>query len=153
MKPLDPRTPTQIGSVTNVDKMDTHDRAKLDPQVKFQLLCAEAKATFGRDPRSGGFGFVARPRVILQLLKDLGVQSSLTTIVRLQRAVVLGTVESDVVAWWSDVPLFVRCTVKDDNLYVLPVEAIVTSRPVDRVKAGQLRMAAHHGKLETLEGN
>ncbi len=152
MKPLDPRTPTQIDSVVNVDKMDSIDRAKLDPQIKFQLLCAEAKATFGRDPRAGGFGFVARPRVLLQLLKDMNI-GPLSSIIRLQKAIVLGTRESDVIAWWNEVPIMVRCNVRDDQLWVLPIDSIIPSKPVDRNTAGRLRMAAHHGKLDTLGDN
>lgn len=157
MKPLNPATPTQIGSVVNVDKMDSLDRAKLDPQIKFQLLCAEARVTYGRDPRSGGFSFVARPRVILQLLEDLRV-GPLSSVIRLQRAVVIATsrtVDSgaDVVGWWSDVPIVVRCNVKDDSLWVLPNERIISSKPIDRNTAGQLRMAAHHDKLDALKGS
>ncbi len=150
MKPLNEATPAQIGSVVGVDRMDSIDRAKLDPSIKFQLLCTEAGVTYGRDPRSGGFAFVARPRVLLQLLKDMNV-SSLTSVLKLQRAVVLGQEDSDVIGWWNDVPIIVRCNVKDDNLWVLPSERIPTSKPIDRQRAGNLRMAAHYGKLDGLK--
>ncbi len=151
-EPLKPETPVQIDGVVNVDRMDSIDRAKLDPVIKFQLLCAEAKALTGRDPRSGGFAFVARPRVLLQLLKDCGA-STLGGIVRLQRAVVLGKQDGDIVGWWSDVPIIVRCQVVNDNLWVLPAERIPESKPVDRTTAGRLRMAAHYGKLDELKDN
>lgn len=153
MKPLNPATPAQIGDVTNVDRMDSIDRAKLDPQIKFHLLCAEAKATHGRDPRSGGFAFVARPRVLLQLLKDLSIKSQIQSIIRLQRAVVLGTHESDVLGWWMDVSILVRCTVRDDQLWVVPIDRIPESKPVDRATAGRLRMGAHYGKLDEIGDN
>lgn len=156
-KPLDSATPHQIGSIVNVDRMDTIDRAKLDPTIKFQLLCAEAKATHGRDPRSGGFAFVARPRVMRQLLIDLNVGPLSSSIVRLQRAVVVATSRTesgaDFVGWWSDVPLVVRCTVVNDSLWVLPLERIPPSKPVDRNTAGRIRMAVHYGKLAELGDN
>ncbi len=152
-------TPKQIDSVVGVDRMDTIDRAKLDPRIKFQLLCAEARVVYGRDPRSGGFAFVARPRALLQLMKDFGV-SGFSTTIRLQLAMVLGTSrgrvgetvgDSDVVGWWEGVPIAVRCSVVDDNLWVLPLDKVIESRPIDRQRAGQLRMAAHNGRLHSLE--
>ncbi len=156
-KPIDSATPTQIGSIVNVDRMDSIDRAKLDPQIKFQLLCAEAKATYGRDPRSGGFAFVARPRVMRQLLIDLSVGPLSSGVIKLQRAVIVSTSRTesgaDFVGWWSEVPLMVRCNVKDDALWVLPLERVPPSKAVDRNTAGRIRMAAHYGKLAELGDN
>jgi hypothetical protein len=148
--PIKAETPSQVGSVTGVDRMDKMDRAKLQPIIKFQLLCVEAKAIHGRDPRAGGFSFVARPRALLQLLKDLGISSALTTALKLQRAVVLGTQDSDVIAWWDDVPIIVRCSVVNDDIWVLPTQQIPESKPIDRQQAGRLRMAAHNGMLSSL---
>lgn len=155
-KPINETTPTQIGSIINVDRMDSIDRAKLDPQIKFQLLCAEARATYGRDPRSGGFAFVARPRVLRQLLIDMNV-GPLSSIIKLQRAVIVATSKTnsgaDLVGWWEEVPLMNRCTVIDDALWVLPLERIPPSKPIDRNTAGRIRMAAHYGKLVELGDN
>lgn len=156
-KPIDSNTPTQIGGIVNVDRMDTIDRAKLDPQIKFQLLCAEMKAECGRDPRSGGFAFVCRPRVMRQLMIDMNVGPLGGGVIRLQRAVIIATSRTDsgadLVGWWSDVPLMIRCNVKDDQLYAMPLERIPPSKPVDRNTAGRLRMAAHYGKLAELGDN
>src|SRR4051812_39869521 len=89
--PLSAATPAQIGSVVGVDRMDEIDRAKQHPLTKLELLCIETKNTLGRDPRGGGFAFVGRPRVILQLLLDFGVASALQSHIRLQSAVVLNS--------------------------------------------------------------
>lgn len=154
----------QIGSVVGIERMDTHDRAKLRPEVKLCLLCDEAIAKYGRDPRSenSGFALVARPRVVLQLLIDAQVRSTFVNDLpglRLQRAMVLSTSrgrngesvgESDIVGWWRDVPIAVRSNVHDDQFYVMPMDMIPNSKPVDRRQAGRLRMAAHSGRLETL---
>lgn len=148
--PLKPETPSQIGSVVGVDRMDVVDRQLQDPRVKLELLAIETKTTTGRDPRGGGFVFVARPRIVLQLLIDLGVKSTLTTEIKLHDAVVIGERNSDVVGWWKDVPIVVRSTVKDDNMYCIVEERVPPSSRVDRQRAGQIRMGAHYGKLEML---
>lgn len=148
--PINPATPKQIGDVVGVDRMDSVDRQKLDPRIKLQLLAAETKATTGRDPRSGGFAIVARPRVVLQLLMDLKVGPFSQDTVRLQKAMVYGTTDSDVVGWWQDVPIIVRCTVVDDGLWCLQREHIPASSNLDRRQAGAIRMHAHNSRLEAL---
>lgn len=158
--PLKPETPSQIGSVTGIDRMDGLDRKKLDPEIKLALLCEEARYHYGRDPRglgAGDFSFVGRPRVILQLLVDLGVTSGLTSVVKLQRAMVIAqskdrrtVADADVVGWWRNIPIAVRCTVKDDQLWLLPVDKIPESKQIDRRQAGSLRVAAHNGRLSQL---
>lgn len=140
----------QIDSIVGIDRMDTIDRAKLDPSVKLVLICDEARAEYGADPRGGGFAFVGRPRVILQVFKDLKV-GPLSSIIRLQRVMVIGTVDSDVAGWWCDIPIIVRCSVTDDSLHALPINRIPQSKQVDRKRAGQIRMAAHNDHLEALE--
>src|SRR5579885_3258065 len=115
-------TPKQIDEVVGIDRMDAIDRQKLDPRIKLQLLCAEMKSTCGRDPRAGGMSFVARPRVILQLFLDIQKEHRVFTAgsvgdIRLQRPVVIGHDDGDIVGWWQDVPIKVRCTVRDDNFY------------------------------------
>jgi hypothetical protein len=67
--------------------------------------------------------------------------------VRLHKPVVIGTLNADLVGWWMDVPLLVRCTVVDDQLHCLPLEKIPESIMPDRQTAGQLRMNAHNGTL------
>lgn len=147
--PLNKDTPTQVGDVVNVDRMDSLDRQKLDPKVKFQLLAAETKNRYQRDPRAGGFAFVARPRVWLQILLDLKV-GPFTSEIRLHKPVVIGATNGDIVGWWNDIPLMVRCTVTDDNLHCLPLKKIPESIMPDRQTAGQLRIHAHNGKLDQL---
>lgn len=142
-------TPKQIDDVVGIDRMDKLDRQKLDPRVKLQLLAAETRNKFSRDPRSGGFAFVARPRVILQLLIDMNV-GPFSNDIKLHKAVVLGTNNADVVGWWQDVPILVRCTVTDDNLHCLPLTKIPDSIMPDRQTAGQLRVHAHNGSLPIL---
>jgi hypothetical protein len=148
--PISAATPAQVGSVVGVDRMDVIDRARQHPLTKLELLCIEMKNTLGRDPRGGGFAFVARPRVVLQLLLDLDVKSALQSVVRLQEAVVIGERDSDVVGWWQNVPIIVRSTCIADRLFCLDQTKIPLSSRVDRQRAGQLRMAAHYGKLATL---
>lgn len=142
-------SPKQIDEVVGIDRMDSLDRQKLDPRIKLQLLAAEAKVKYSRDPRSGGFAFVGRPRVILQLFLDMSV-GPFSSEIRLHKPVVIGTKDADIVGWWQDVPLLVRCTVVDDNLHCLPLERIPASIMPDRQTAGQIRINAHNGTLMRL---
>lgn len=148
--PLSAATPAQIGSVTGVDRMDVVDRTKQHPLIKLELLCIEMKNTLGRDPRGGGFAFVGRPRVIQQLLIDLEVKSALQSVIKLHDAVVVGERDADIVGWWNRIPIIVRCTCVDDRLFCLDLTKIPMSKRVDRQRAGQLRMAAHYGRLAEL---
>lgn len=142
-------TPKQIEGVVNVDRMDSIDRAKLDTVIKLQLLMAEAKIKFGRDPRSGGMSIVARPRVILQMMMDMKV-GPFHEHIRLHRAIVMGEDGGDLVGHWQDVPIIVRCTVTDDMLHVEPNKRIPPSKFVDRRQAGRIRVATHNANLEAL---
>lgn len=153
MKPLNPNTPKQIDSVVGVDRMDELDRQKLDPMIKLQLLCAEAKAEYGRDPRSGGFSIVARPRMILQLIIDLGIASALTTKIKCERAMVVGSQDGDRIGWWSDIPIIMRSSVMSDMIYCMPDNRIPESKMEDRKQAGRLRMAIHSGNIGILRDN
>jgi hypothetical protein len=147
--------PKQIGDVVGIDRMDSLDRQKLDPYIKLQLLCAEMKEKTGRDPRGGKMSFVARPRVVLQLLLDVLAAHPVMTIghigeIKLHKAVILGSDDGDLVGWWREIPIRVRCTVVNDMLYVLDDGKIPNSKMIDRRQAAQLRMSAHAGKLEDL---
>ncbi len=145
-------TPKQIDNVVGIDRMDSIDRAKLDPRIKLQLLMAEAKVTHGRDPRSGGMSIVGRPRVILQLMIDMGA-FALSSELRLQRPIVIGWKdgEADIIGWWQDVPVVVRSTTIGDNLWVVPNDKIPESKTIDRRRAGELRVNGHAGTLERLK--
>lgn len=148
-------TPKQIDNVVGIDRMDSLDRQKLDPRIKLQLLCAEAKAVYARDPRAGGMVFVARPRIVLQLLLDILKNQPILTLgavgdVRLQRPVVAGVVDADIVGWWEGVPIVVRCTVADDRLHCILEDKLPDSQQIDRRRAGELRMHAHAGSLQNL---
>lgn len=142
-------TPKQIGDVVGVDRMDTLDRQKLDPCIKLQLLAAETRSKYDTDPRNGKFAFVARPRILLQLLIDMKV-GAFSSDLRLERPIIIGSAGADMIARWEGVPILVRCNVRDDNLHCLPLDKIPESKPIDRQRAGQLRVCAHAGTLENL---
>lgn len=154
-------TPSQVTSngitVTGVDRMDTVDRAKLDPRIKLQLMASECRAIYGVDPRGadGKFSIVGRPRAILQLLIDMSANgfSSGADAIRLQRAMVIGSRDgdADIVGWWGDVPIAVRSTTIDDRLFVMPTEKLPPSIMPDRQQAGRMRMAGHSGALKELQ--
>lgn len=147
-EPLKPGTPAQVGSVTGVDRMDTADRASQHPTTKLELLMIETRNATGRDPRGGGHALVARPRVILQMLIDLG--PLMREHVRLHRPIVIGSSTGDLVGHWKDVPILVRCNVRDDRVYCLPLDQIPLDEMPDRATAGRLRIAAWNGKLPQL---
>lgn len=141
----------QIGDVVDVERLDKIDRQKLDPRVKLQLLAMEAKAVYGRDPRGDnkGMAIVGRPRVILQLLLDLGI-GAFSTEFQLHKPIVIGTTDADLVMRWMGCPVIVRCNVVDDQLWCLPVDKIPESKQIDRLRAGELRLNAHGGTLSRL---
>jgi hypothetical protein len=141
----------QIEDVVNIDKLDTIDRQKLDPRVKLQLLCTEAKLLHGRDPRSrvSGLSFVGRPRVVLQLFLDF-IKFGCFADIKLERPVIVGRGGADLVGWWCDVAIVVRSTTRDDRLWIVPDANIPESQMVDRRQAAALRMHAHAGSLEGL---
>lgn len=154
---IDPRTirrpiPEGARSIVGADRMDTIDREKLSVWIKLRLMMEEAKVEYGRDPRTGGFAIVGRPRMILQLLIDAKLDS-ITNEIRLERPVIAGVQGADVVGFWQDVPIWVRSSVKDDNLYVVRLDKIPQSHQVDRRRAGELRLAAHAGRLESLRSS
>ena len=154
-QPLSGKTPHQIDNVVGVDRMDTIDRQGLHPLIKFKLLAEETKATYGRDPRSGGFSFVGRPRVILAVMKDFWIKN-ITKLnpyedLRLQKPVIMGDYEADLVAWWCDIPIVVRSCVVDDKIHCVPSDQIPGGKMLDRRQAGRIRLAAVSGKIEDLE--
>jgi hypothetical protein len=159
--PINPATPKQIGDVVGIDRMDSVDREKLDPRVKLQLLAEETKRTTGRDPRAGGYAFVARPRIVLQILLDLG--QSMVGKLRRDNTITKEELDKlreeiqldrglfgDSVAKWSGVPIIVRCTTANDELWCLENSKIPRALPIDHDRARLLRDAAWNGLLEEL---
>lgn len=148
-EPLKPETPAQVGSVVGVDRMDSEDRSKLDVRTKLELLATETKNLTGRDPRGGGYAFVGRPSVMLQLFID-GKVGPFCDLIELHKAVVVGSTNGDVVGWWQGVPLLVRCNAVGHKLYCVPLDQIPEDKLVDRRQAGALRLHAWNRKLEEL---
>jgi hypothetical protein len=70
--------------------------------------------------------------------------------IRLHKAIVIGAENGDVVGWWMDVPIMVRCNVKDDRLHCVPLDKIPDSNMLDRQRAGAIRLNAHNGSLDSL---
>ena len=154
--------PLEVARATGVVQMDEIDRRELDPRIKLQLLCAEAQEKYGVDPRgrpggADGFCIVGRPRVILQLLIDIGA-GPLSSELRLGRAMVLGsddiTLDSlgrtgaDVVGWWREIPVVVRSTTIGDVLRCCSISELRPSHQVDRRQSGVLRLAGQNGWLD-----
>lgn len=137
-----PEGARQLAGIGGRDRMDQLDREKLGPWTKLRLLMEETKVVYGRDPRTGGFGIVARPRVILQLLLDAKLES-ITNEIRLERPVIAGIRGADVIGWWQDVPIMVRSATMNDSIFCVRVDQIPESHQIDRRRAGELRLAAH----------
>lgn len=148
-KPIDPITPSQIGSITGIDRMDSLDRQKLSPEIKLELLANEYLAKHGY-MGAENVSFVGRPRVVLQLLLDAGVQNSFHSYLCLHKAIVIGEKGADIVATWRGIPIIVRCTVADDQLHACREDQIPPSKGIDRKQASRIRMAAHSGQLASL---
>lgn len=134
----------------DVTKFGEEDRQKLGAITKLQLLMAEAKQKYGRDPRGcDHFVIVGRPRVVLQMLIDLPQiltsMSTTTSGMRFERPVIAGTRNADCVGWWENVPVIVRCTVVDDKLYCLPKDKVPEDTMLDRRTASEIRLCAHKG--------
>lgn len=136
-----------IDEVNNVERLDEIDRKKLRARTKLKLLCEEAKIKYGRDPRGGGFRIVARPRVVLQMLVDLGDELGM---IKLGKPIIIGTTDADVVGEYENIPIIVRSTVTSDAVFCLQINEIPESSMIDRRRAGELRIHAHAGTLERL---
>ncbi len=124
------------------DMNDTIDRKRAAADAKLEYICGKAAAIFGKDPRGGGFSFVARPRTIEQLLSELS-QTQRT----LQRPVVIGQTGADVIFWWKQVPMVLRHMVKGDDVWVMPDDCVAPSLLDDRRVAAEIRLAAHRGEI------
>lgn len=142
---------TQIDNVVNIERLDELDRQKLDPRIKLQLLCVEAKTHFGVDPRGHAdkFVIVGRPRAVLQLLRDFKGRLIVGEI-RMQQTTIIGEVGGDVAGFWENIPIIIRSQTKDDNIYIMPAESVPQSLMIDRRQAALLRLAEKNGTLETL---
>lgn len=142
---------SQIDNVVNIESLDELDRQKLDPRIKLQLLCIEAKTHFAVDPRGNPdrFMIVGRPRAILQLLKDFKSRIIVGEI-RMHQTTVIGDEGGDVVGFWEHLRIVCRSTVKDDNIYIVASEMVPPSMMIDRRQAAMLRLAEKNGTLENL---
>ena len=116
---------------------DRVDREQMGVAQKLEIMCYEAQQRYGGDPRGGAFTLVGRPRCCLQLLVD-----SPEDLLRLEKPIIVGTYEADVVAYWGDVKVRLRCNVKDNDLYCIPSVKLPESKPEDRRLAGALRAIA-----------
>lgn len=116
---------------------DRVDREEMGVPQKLDILCYEAQQRYGGDPRGGHFSLVGRPRCVLQLLVD-----SPEDFLRMERPIIVGTHEADVVAYWGDMKVRLRCNVKDNDLYAVPNANLPESKPDDRRLAGALRALA-----------
>lgn len=129
-----------------LDINDSIDRPKMKASEKLEYICRKAQEAFGKDPRGGGFSFVGRPRTIEQAVLDLP-----STERTLQRATVIGVIDSDVVMFWHRIPFRVRHTVKDDQIWVVRNDLVAPSRMEDRRTAAELRMHAHKGTIRVVQ--
>lgn len=122
---------------------DEIDRKEMPVPQKLEILAYQCRQVHGGDPRGGGYVLVGRPRCLLQLLVD-----SPEDFLRLEKPVIVGSVGADVVAYWQDVKILMRCNVKDNNLHVVPWPMVPDSKPHDRRLASDLRMLAWKYKRE-----
>lgn len=130
---------------------DPIDRAKADVLDKLEYACDRASETFGRDPRMGGFSFVGQSDIIEQVVSEMHDRDK-----KLQRSVVVGMVDGDVIAWWvhrkSDypIPFKIRQEAKSGSLYLLPDSLVKPSSMADRKVAGEMRIAIHKNEQRLL---
>jgi len=117
--------------------MDRVDREQLTVEKKLELLAHEAQQQYGYDPRGGACCFVGRPRVLLQLLVDAP-----DGLIRLERPVIIGTTDADVVGRWREVSCRIRTSTVGNNLVCIPLAQLPPSNHWDRRLAGALRVEA-----------
>jgi hypothetical protein len=113
-------------------------------------VCDQAKATYSRDPRAGGFSFVGQPSVVDYVVRLLDNRSR-----ELQRPVVIGSVDGEVVAWWTHggarIPFRCSHRARDAKIWCLPDDKLVPAVLVDRHSAAELRMAIHKGEIKVVQ--
>lgn len=151
-------TPKGEGEVklnpTNMD--DALDRKRAGAIAKLEYICGKAAAVFGRDPRGGGFTLVGNHRVVGLALAELPGNAR-----TLQKAVVIGHRDGDIVGWWlhraseHPMPFRVRMTTRgtpagDQSLWVVPDEVLPPSQPHDRRYAAEARMALWRGEIRVV---
>jgi len=143
------------------DLSDPITRTKAPAHERLIWTCEDAVKAFGRDPRGGGFSFVAQPELIEHVVRELTDDQR-----ELQRMVIVGTHESDVVAWWipggSGIKIPLRCSrrakepegVGPDGkrrpmprIWVVPDGLMVPSTRNDRHAAAEIRMRLWKNRL------
>ncbi len=135
------------------DMNDPVDRKRAGVYQKLEYICDKAREAFGRDPRGGGFSFVGHPQVIEQVLAEMGPMDSRNR--RLQKPVVVGMIDGDVVMWWETkpvaIPFRVRHSARFPDLWIVPDDMARQSEFPDRRAAAELRMAAHRGEIRLVQ--
>jgi len=125
---------------------DPVDRGKAPIQDRLTWICEQTAKAYVRDPRGGGFSFVAQPPLIEHVVSMLR-QSDRT----LERKFVIGTVDAEIVAWWhcvgTHIPFRVSMRARDGILWCLPDHLLVDFTMNDRRAAADIRMALHRGEI------
>lgn len=135
-------------SIVSLDDQVT--RVAAPAQDKLVYACDQAAKVFGRDPRGGGFSFVAQPSVI-----EFVVASLSQTQRELERPVVVGTLGAEVVAWWitptAKIPFRCSHRARDSTVWCVPNEILVPFNQLDRRSAAEIRMALHRGEIRIVQ--
>lgn len=139
----------------NKDLADAVNRKNATVPDKLAWICDQAAAAHGRDPRGGGFSFVAQPAVIEHVVNQLKANER-----RLQRPVIIGTAGAEIVAWWvppsgQHIPFRCSYRVRDADakaqIWCVPDELLVVSDQVDRRAAAEIRLAIHKGEIRVVQ--
>lgn len=132
------------------DLSDPITRKEAPAQERLIWICDQAAKETGRDPRGGGFSFVGQPSVIEHVVDQLTPDQR-----QLQRPVVIGMNDSDVVAWWitGAVKIPFRCSfrARDATIWVVQDVHIPAHEPVDRRAAAEIRIALHRGTTRLVQ--
>ena len=137
------------------DLSDPITRTKAPAHERLLWVCEQAAQAFGRDPRGGGFSFVAQPQLIEHVVGELREDQR-----ELQRMVIVGTHDADVVAFWipggagQKIPLRVSRRAKEPQgigpdgkrramptIWPVPDHLMIPSTRNDRHAAAEIRMA------------
>jgi hypothetical protein len=132
------------------DMADPVTRAAAPAQDRLTYICERAAIAFGRDPRGGGFSFVGQPSVLEYVVSQLSATQR-----NLQRPVVIGTNDAEVIAWWvtptSRIPFRCSYRARDAQVWVVPDDLLVQMTQLDRRAAAEIRMALHKGEIRIVQ--
>lgn len=131
------------------DLSDPITRGKAPANERLSYICDRAKDIFGRDPRAGGFSFVGQPSVIDYVVRQLDNRDRL-----LQKPVVIGQTDADVVGWWvhggARVPFICSHRARDAQIWCVPDDMKVVATMVDRASASDVRQAIWRGEIRVV---